>query len=93
MRDKAQATPNDIARWMLALLKREGILSQHIAAHEIGRRFGEKFTPLNMSGNLSIRRDVLSAFKKISEKTVVWERGERRWRRRERGDLIGRQQI
>jgi hypothetical protein len=86
-------TPEGIATWMLAELNRDGILDQAWAAHEIESQFGDEYTPLNMkSGNLSIRHDVLVAFRRISKETVVWERGERRWRRRERGDVLSRRQ-
>jgi hypothetical protein len=77
---------------MLAELQHDGTLYQDIVASEIEQRFGEEFTPLNESGNPSIRKDVLAAFRSISEGDVVWERGERLWRKRESFDEPGRQQ-
>ena len=77
---------------MLAQLESDGTLDQETAASEIEQRFGEEFTPLNENGNASIRRDVLASFRKISDETIVWERGERLWRKREKYDQPGRQQ-
>jgi hypothetical protein len=85
-------TPSDVAEWIFAQLESEGELYQETAASEIERRFGQEFTPSNENGNPSIRRDVLAAFRKLSDETVVWERGERRWRKREKYDQPGRQQ-
>ena len=92
MKSNASWMALDVARWMLAELDREGMLSQEEAVSEIGDRFGEEFTPPNENGNLSIRTDVLAAFRKLTDETVVWERGERLWRKRERHDNPGRQQ-
>jgi predicted phage-related endonuclease len=77
---------------MLAELGRDGTLYQEVAASEIEKRFGQDFTPTNENGNLSIRRDVLAAFRKLTDETVVWERDERMWRKREGFDSPGRQQ-
>ena len=60
--------------------------------YEIARRFGEEFTYHNENGNLAIDRRVLKAFRKLTGDSVVWERGERLWRRREGYDQVGRQQ-
>ena len=85
-------TPSEVAAWMLAEVERDGVLYQDEAVYEIERRFGEKFTYTNDRGNPAIRQDVLAAFRIVSEDTVVWERGERLWRKREKPDEPGRQQ-
>lgn len=83
---------DDVAQWMLTALNAQGgYLAQEDAAYEIQRRFGEQFTYYNENGNPAIRRDVLAAFRKMTEKSVVWMRSERAWRRRETGDPAGRQ--
>lgn len=86
------STPSDVAKWMLAELQRDGTLYQDVAVSEIGRRFGAEFTSINENGNLSIRKNVLTSFRKISGEEIVWERGERLWRKREKYDQPGRQQ-
>ncbi len=86
-------TPVEIAAYMLAELESEQYLSQDVIASQICEKFGEEFTRLNDGGNVSIRRDVLAEFKKLSGDEVVWERGERIWRKREQHDEPGRQQV
>jgi hypothetical protein len=85
-------TPEKIAEWMLGELRRETYLYQEVAVYEIGSKFGEEFTYINENGNMAIRRDVLSAFRKLTGGSVVWERSERVWRARESFDEPGRGQ-
>lgn len=84
-------TAEDVAQWMLDQV-RQGYLYQDRAVYEIHRIFGERFTYDNTQGNLAIGRDVLKAFRRISEADVIWDRYERMWRVREARDLPGRQQ-
>lgn len=77
---------------MLDELRREKYLYQEIAVAEIETRFGASFVYENENGNLAISREVLAAFRKLTENSVVWERGERCWRMRERFDERGRAQ-
>jgi hypothetical protein len=88
----AQPRIADIAKWMLSQVQSAGMLYQDDAAYQIGAKFGEEYTYTNENGNLAIRRDVLHAFREISEADVVWERGGRLWRRRETYDNPGRRQ-
>jgi hypothetical protein len=76
---------------MFAELERERYLYQEVAAAEIVDRFGQDFVYDNNLGNLGIGRDVLSEFRKLTEKTVVWERSERAWRFRDEADPSSRQ--
>jgi hypothetical protein len=46
----------------------------------------------NDSGNDAINKDVLREFRKLTEGIAVWERGEKRRRKREPGDDPGRMQ-
>jgi hypothetical protein len=85
-------TASDVAKWMLDELNREQILYQETAVWEIQEKFGESFVYQNDRGNLAISKEVLSEFKKISEDTVVWIRGQRYWRFREATDEPGRKQ-
>jgi hypothetical protein len=77
---------------MLDELNRKGYLDQETAVQEIARRFGEQFTYINENGNASIQKNVLTAFRKVSESSVVWDREDREWRKRKPNDSPGRQQ-
>lgn len=83
-------TALDVAQWMLQELARVDYLYQNIVVYEIASKFGDSFTPINSNGNLSIRKDVLAQFKKLTGDNVIWERGERLWRRRQSHDEPGR---
>jgi hypothetical protein len=67
-------------------------LYQQDTAAKVQHLFGASFTYFNSNGNLAIGKDVLREFKKLTGNTVVWERGQRAWRRRKEHDQAGRQQ-
>ena len=46
----------------------------------------------NENGNDAISEDVLKEFRKLTEHTAIWERGERMWRTRRDKDKAGRAQ-
>lgn len=80
-------TEKDIADWMLEELQRnDGYLYQHEIVEDIEEKFGEQFVYENDNGNLAISKKVLNEFKKLTQKSVVWERGEKCWRLREEFD-------
>ncbi len=87
-----KATSNDVAQWMLSAIQERGELSQNNAFYEINKQFGSGFITITNSGSPSIKGGVLTAFKKISETTIVWERGDKRWRKRAFYDTPGREQ-
>lgn len=91
--DTSKTTPSDVAQWMLSAIEERGELSQSNAYYEINRLFGRDFTTVTNSGSPSIRSSVLTAFKKISDEVVIWERGDKKWRKREFYDAPGRQQY
>lgn len=76
---------------MADYVARHGELPQDEAAMEIEDKFGVGFVYENANGNLGISPEVLKKFRKLTEKTVVWDRGRREWRKREPGDGPGRQ--
>jgi hypothetical protein len=86
-------TAADVARWMVQEVERDGMLYQDEAAATIADKFGEEFTYENDNGNIAIRRDVLAEFRTLTQETVVWERGERLWRKREKFDDKGKRQA
>ena len=85
-------TAEDAAKWMLEQLERKRCLYQEAAASEIAKQFGDHFTYTNDNGNRAIHKDVLNAFRKLTKDSVVWNREDRFWRKREQGDAPGRQQ-
>jgi hypothetical protein len=81
-----------IAKWMLEELERVEFLYQETVVFDIASKFGDEFTVINDNGNMAIRRDILSAFRALTGDSVIWERGERMWRKRQAHDEVGRQQ-
>lgn len=86
-------TPDQVAQWMLSELKRVKYLHQETAVHDLSSKFGEEFTYYNDNGNPAIDKKVLAAFRKLTGDSVIWERGERMWRFREKHDELGRRQY
>jgi hypothetical protein len=86
------ATAQEVAQWMLDEVMGKGELEQEAAVSDIALKFGNEFTYDNENGNLAIRRDVLAAFRRLTENSVVWDRENRLWRKRESDDDPGRQQ-
>lgn len=79
-------SPEDVAKWMLEELTATGYLAQYYAVTEIEARFGSAFVYLNDSGKPAISRKVLTAFRRITEESVVWDRGDKSWHLRGPGD-------
>lgn len=75
---------------MTAQVERNGCLYQDDAADYLFKHFGKAFAHENDTGGMSIAKSVLAEFRAMTEKTVVWDRSEKCWRRRERGDGSGR---
>ena len=87
----ASIGPPAIAAWMAEQMRQTDYLYQEEVVEEIADRFGERFTYENENGNAAISREVLAEFRKLTEPAIVWDRSERAWRRREKGDGVGRQ--
>jgi hypothetical protein len=87
------ATAREVAQWMSQEVEKSGILEQEVAAFTILKKFGEEFTYTNDNGNIAIARNVLAEFRKLTDKTVVWERGERLWRKRHSFDDKAKRQV
>lgn len=86
------ATSEDVAQWMLDELSRIQFLYQDTLVYEIESKFGSSFVYYNDNGNPAIDKKILTAFKKLTGDSVIWQRGERMWRFREEYDLPGRMQ-
>lgn len=82
----------EAAEWMASELQRRRILDQDTAVYHLHKQ-NKALTYQNNNGNLAIAKDVLVAFRKlIDDKDVVWSRGERHWRYRQKHDKPGRMQ-
>ncbi len=88
---KATPTPRDVALWMVEQLEHHPSLCQEDAVYEIEQQFGAEFVYENENGNPAIDRQVLREFRRLTETSVVWEGGERLWRKRQSHDPPGRQ--
>jgi hypothetical protein len=81
------------AEWMCDEVLRSGWLDQAHAADEIERRFGASVVYINDSGNTAIARPVLAAFHRLTSDTVVWEKRDKAWRKREPADEEGKRGV
>ncbi len=86
------ATSQGVAEWMASELSRVKFLEQEVAVINIQRKFGKDHVYFNENGNLAIAKPVLAAFRKLTSGTVVWDRSDRLWRLRSRGDAPSRSQ-
>lgn len=91
--EASKITPSDVAAWMLSVVQEQGELTQNNAFYEINKQFGRNFTTITSSGSPSIKGSVLTAFKNITDDTIVWSRGDKKWRKREFYDAPGREQY
>lgn len=85
-------TPETIAQWMMSRLEETGHLYQSDAVQEIAEKFGDEYTYTNDNGNPAIDKRILKAFRIITGDTVIWERWDFCWRKREERDAPGRKQ-
>lgn len=84
------ASAADVATALAVEVNKEGVLYQTDAAELIEKLFGNQFLIENDTGGVSIRPDVLAEFRRFTEESVVWDRAERAWRKREKYDGPGR---
>jgi hypothetical protein len=73
------ATPQDVAQWMLSEVRSRKVMHQSWAAAMIGSEFGEEFIYRNKNRHLAIDSRVLAAFRKLYGGTVAWNRGQEYW--------------
>lgn len=85
-------TIDDVAEWMKSQVELSSRLYQEVAVYKIKSLFGDNFVYINANGNLSIDKKVLAKFKKLTGDEVIWERGDKAWRKRTPYDKSGRQQ-
>lgn len=93
MKDAEAVTDMKVAEWMLAQLESKKWLDQGTAVYQIEKEFGKDFVYQNAGGNLAISKSVLKNFKKISEGLVIWERGEKSWRKLRDDEVYNGRQV
>jgi hypothetical protein len=91
--EASKTSSHDVAQWMLSIIQEQGELTQNNAFYQINKLFGSGFTTVTSSGSPSIKGGVLTAFKRISDDSIVWSRGDKKWRKREFYDAPGREQY
>jgi len=87
----ADVTARDVADFMVQELNRRRELDQETVVYQIKRKFGDAFVYTNENGNLGIDKTVLREFRNLTP-DVVWERGYRCWRKKNRFDESGKRQ-
>jgi hypothetical protein len=85
-------TTLEVAQWMLARLEEYNVLYQDEIVTEIESRFGGQYVYVNEHGSQAIDKKLLKEFRRLTEESVVWEPGEKLWRKRTSSDEPGRRQ-
>lgn len=80
----------DVAYWMVAQLQSHGCLYQDDVVDWLVKAKAENLLRENDDGNLVVGRQVLEAFRAVTEATVVWVKPDRYWRWRVKEDEPGR---
>ena len=83
--------PSDVAKWMNAELQKHGCIHQDDVVDYLVKSKAEMLLRENSDGNLVVGREVLDAFKKATESTVVWVKPDRYRRFRVAEDEPGRE--
>lgn len=84
-------TPAEAATWILAQVERDTCVYQEDVVDHLVRSNAEDLLRENADGNLVVGTPTLTAFRKITESTVVWVKSERYWRLRVPEDEPGRE--
>jgi hypothetical protein len=79
------------ATWMLAAMERDGCIYQDDVVDYLVKADAAALLRENSEGNLVVGKQVLDAFKKTTEATVVWVKPDRYWRWRVAEDEPGRE--
>lgn len=71
---------NAVAQWMLAQIEREACIYQEDVVDYLVKVKREDLLTENTDGNQVVGKEVLAAFRKLTETTVVWVKHDRYWR-------------
>ncbi|RKP50040.1 hypothetical protein D7Z26_19695 [Cohnella endophytica] len=74
-----EAKVTEIAEWMFAEMKNNGILHQEEAVNHIRSHYGESYVYVNDKGHTSIDKEVKKAFKKLHGGKAAWDRDAFYW--------------
>lgn len=69
-----------MAEWMLSQVKKDGCLYQDDAVDYLVKSKSESLLRENADGNLVLCKNLLAAFRKLTESDVVWVKPDRYWR-------------
>lgn len=78
------------AKWMLVQMTQDGCIYQDDVVDALVRANAESLLRENSDGNLVVGLELLKAFRKLTEATVVWVKPDRYWRFRVDEDEPGR---
>lgn len=81
---------SEVAQWMLRQMEREGCIYQDDVVDYLVKARHEHLLVENADGNQVVSKQVLLAFRKLTETNVVWVKPERYWRWRVAEDEPGR---
>lgn len=70
----------EVAEWMVEQMGKSHWLYQETVVWHMKQKWGDEYVYTNQNGNPAISKAVLKEFRKLTEDTLVWERGERAWR-------------
>lgn len=82
---------NAVASWMVQEVGAHGCLYQDDVVDHLVKMKAEHLARENADGNLAVGKEVLNAFKKLTETTVVWVKPDLYWRLRVAEDEPGRE--
>lgn len=83
--------PDQVANWMLSEVQKHGCIYQDDVVDYLVKAKVDELLRENSDGNLVVGQPVLSAFKALTETTVVWVKPDRYWRLRVAEDEPGRE--
>ncbi len=83
-------SPSEVADWMQVKIVIDGCLYQEDVVDYLVKLQCEELLVENSDGNLSLTRNVLSAFRRLNEENVVWVKSGKYWRFRVPEDEPGR---
>lgn len=79
-----------VADWMQSEIVAQGCIYQDDVVDYLVKARAEDLLRENSDGNLVVGREVLDAFRKLNEDSVVWVKPDRYWRPRVAEDEPGR---
>jgi hypothetical protein len=69
-----------VARWMLSEIERDACIYQDDVVDYLVKAKCENLLSENADGNQVVGKELLAAFRKLTDSTVVWVKPDRYWR-------------